>query len=94
MSLLKYGEILSSLQKKKRNLNLLMGNGFSIAFDKNIFSYNALHYFVENTNDSLLKRVFDVVKTKNFEIVMQRLGNFCELLGFRKKLVNISRNML
>jgi len=78
--LLAYDEVISSLIKKKRQHHLLIGNGFSMAYDPDIFSYNALQKFVENIDNDLLHKLFGIVKTKNFELVMQQLDNFCELI--------------
>jgi hypothetical protein len=38
-----YGDIIKYLRDKDRKTHLLLGNGFSIAYDHQIFSYNALH---------------------------------------------------
>lgn len=75
-----YAEILPYLQKKRRTAHLLLGNGFSMAYDHEIFSYNALQGFIEEIDDELLSKLFGIVKTKNFELVMQQLDNFCELI--------------
>ena len=75
-----YDEILHYLQKKRRTPHLLLGNGFSMAYDPEIFSYNALQGFIEEIDDELLLKLFGIVKTKNFELVMQQLENFCELI--------------
>lgn len=80
MELKKYDEVISYLQKKKRDAHLLLGNGFSMSYDPEIFSYNALFGFIENIDNELLSKLFDAIKTKNFEIVMQQLDNFSELL--------------
>ncbi|MEJ1353264.1 MAG: DUF4917 family protein [Candidatus Sedimenticola sp. (ex Thyasira tokunagai)] len=80
MPLQSYQEVTSHLDKKKRTPHLLLGNGFSMAYDPDIFSYNALHGVIENADDELLTKLFGIVKTKNFELVMQQLGNFCELI--------------
>lgn len=74
-----YQEVIDSLDKKKRTKHLLFGNGFSMAYDKDIFSYNALSKFIENTEDPLLKQLFERLNTKNFELIMQQLDNFCEI---------------
>jgi hypothetical protein len=57
-----------------------MGNGFSMAYDPEIFSYNALNRFIEDSNDELLNKLFSVINNKNFELVMRQLDNFCELV--------------
>jgi hypothetical protein len=79
-SLQTYDEVISYLDKaKKRKRHLLFGNGFSMAYDSKIFSYNALSAFIENTNNNLLKELFKVINTKNFELIMQQLDNFVEI---------------
>ena len=37
-----YKEVVEHFQQEHRKMNLLLGNGFSIAYDKDIFSYKAL----------------------------------------------------
>lgn len=79
MDLQSYEEVIKSLNKKRRNKHLLLGNGFSMAYDADIFSYNALNKFIEDIENPLLQKLFDIVNTKNFELVMQQLDNFCQL---------------
>jgi len=74
-----YQQIIDSLNKKGRKKHLLFGNGFSMSYDKNIFSYNALSDFIETTGDPLIKSLFEKLNTKNFELIMQQLDNFCEI---------------
>ncbi len=74
-----YDQIVSELKSKNRQKHLLFGNGFSMAYDPNIFSYNALSNFIDKTNNDLLKKLFDIVNTKNFELIMQQLDNFIEI---------------
>lgn len=74
-----YQEVIDSLHKKNRNKHLLFGNGFSMAYDREIFSYNALSNFIEITGDPLIKSLFEKLNTKNFELIMQQLDNFCEI---------------
>ncbi|GHU43550.1 hypothetical protein FACS1894190_14160 [Spirochaetia bacterium] len=86
-----YVEITNYLSSKKRPKHLLMGNGFSMAYDPSIFSYNALSTFIENSDDLLLKQLFKTINTKNFEIIMQELDNFAkiaEVFSADKSLVN------
>ena len=79
MALQAYSEIIESLHKKKRTKHLLLGNGFSMSYDPKIFSYNALNNFLDELNDPLITKLFNIINTKNFELVMQQLDNFCEL---------------
>ncbi len=78
-SLPTYQEICDGLKKKNRQKHLLFGNGFSMSYDREIFSYNALSNFIENTDNELLKRLFSNLNTKNFELIMQQLDNFAEI---------------
>lgn len=57
----------------------MLGNGFSMSYDQHIFSYNALSDFVGKTRDPLLKKLFNIVNTSNFEVVMQQLELFHKL---------------
>jgi hypothetical protein len=79
MALKRFQEVLQYLTKSKRTKHLLLGNGFSLAYDVNIFSYNALNTFIEKTENKLLLKLFEIVNTKNFELIMQQLDNFCRL---------------
>jgi len=74
-----YSEIIKELRAKKRKIHLLLGNGFSMAYDDKIFSYNALSDFIKKTNDPVLTKLFDIINTKNFELIMQLLDNFIEI---------------
>jgi hypothetical protein len=46
---------------------LLLGNGFGIAYDANIFSYKALFKSVDWSNAERVQRVFEALKTWDFE---------------------------
>ena len=74
-----YSDVLKYLEKDNRQKHLLLGNGFSMAYDPSIFSYNALSDFVQNLDNELLIKLFEIVNTKNFELIMQQLDNFTEL---------------
>jgi len=74
--------VLDSIKKNAgRPFHLLLGNGFSVAYDPAIFSYNALHSFVTKLNDGDLSKVLEVVETRNFEVIMKYLDNFSALLA-------------
>lgn len=77
--LMTYDDVVNSLKQKKRIKHLLMGNGFSMAYDPKIFSYNALYKFIEELENEMLSKLFKVINTKNFELVMQQLDNFIEI---------------
>lgn len=80
MDLMTFDEVVTSLKKKRRTMSLLMGNGFSMAYDSAIFSYNALYNFLQSQDDELLTKLFGAIKTKNFELVMQQLDTTIALL--------------
>jgi hypothetical protein len=82
--LISYKDVVDSLNKKNRTKHLLFGNGFSMAYNAEIFSYNALSNFIENLNDPLLSQLFNGLNTKNFELIMQQLDNFCEIASIFK----------
>lgn len=80
MKLDSYEEIIAYLNNQKnRPKHLLLGNGFSMAYDKDIFSYNALSNFINNTEDELLKKLFSIINTFNFEQIMKQLDLFYKL---------------
>lgn len=79
MDLPQYSDVIRDLSKKRREKHLLLGNGFSIAYEKNMFSWNALTDFLLKTNDVLLKKLFNTIKTYNFESIMRQLDVFCLL---------------
>lgn len=72
-----FDQVMTKLGQRPKHL--LLGNGFSMAYDPKIFSYNALHSFIEDLKDPILDKLFAVVNTKNFELVMKELDNFIEL---------------
>ena len=80
MNVQSYTEVIDHLKKEKRPRHLLIGNGFSMAYDSGIFSYNALSRFVEDNKNELLTKLFGVFKTRNFEQIMQQLNIAKEIL--------------
>lgn len=76
-----YDDVLASMAKNRnRNFHLLLGNGFSMAYDSSIFSYNALHDFISGIEDDDLNKVLGVIETKNFELIMQQLDTATALI--------------
>lgn len=87
-----YEEVVNYLKKNDRKKHLIMGNGFSMAYDPKIFSYNALYDFIEKLDDPVLSVLFKAINTKNFELVMRQLDNFIEVtkaLGSEELLVKL-----
>ncbi|MFA6063384.1 MAG: DUF4917 family protein [Gallionella sp.] len=81
MKLETFDDVLRSIEgNDDRDFHLLLGNGFSMAYDPTIFSYNALHDFISNLNDKDLSTILKVIETKNFEVIMQQLDNFSALI--------------
>jgi hypothetical protein len=86
-----YCETIQYLDEQRRTKHLLLGNGFSMSYDSKIFSYNALNTFIEKLDNDILHKLFSIINTKNFELVMQQLSNFCEIaeiFGTDKELVS------
>jgi hypothetical protein len=82
MKLETFDDVLASLRKNHdRDFHLLLGNGFSMAYDHDIFSYNALHSFIESMEDEDLSKILAVIETKNFELIMQYLDNLAALIS-------------
>ena len=77
-SLKTYQEVMDYLRRKKRKTNLLFGNGFSIGFEPDIFSYNALSNFIKKCKDINLLRLFKIVGSSNFELIMRNLDLFIQ----------------
>jgi hypothetical protein len=74
-----YQSVIDKLSKRNKPMHLLMGNGFSIAYNHKIFSYNALYDFINELDDPVLSKLFGIINTKNFEQVMRQLDNFIEI---------------
>lgn len=86
-----YQEVIKELHQKKRTKHLLLGNGFSMSYDHDIFSYNALSKFIYELDDKNLHQLFEIVNTRNFELLMQQLDNAARIavvFGASEKVVN------
>lgn len=82
MKLETFDNVLTSIKKNQdRKFHLLLGNGFSMAYDPSIFSYNALHDFVTKLDDKDLSTILGVIDVRNFEVIMQYLDSFSALIG-------------
>ena len=81
MKLETFDDVLASIKKNRtRPFHLLLGNGFSVSYDPNIFSYNALHEFVVHLDDKDLSKILEVLEIRNFEVIMQYLDTFAALV--------------
>lgn len=86
--ILTYAEVVKRVRNRQKHL--LLGNGFSMSYDNNIFSYNALSKFIHEIENKELQQLFDIVNTDNFELLMQQLDNsaqIAEIFGADKKVV-------
>lgn len=82
MKLETFADVLDSRKRNpNRKYHLLLGNGFSVAYDPKIFSYNALHEFVSDLKDKDLSAILSVIDTKNFELIMQYLDSLSALIS-------------
>lgn len=69
------------LEPEKRHRHLLLGNGFSIACKKDIFTYGTLFERADFRNLSPnIRRAFELLQTTDFEEVMKALGEASELV--------------
>jgi hypothetical protein len=81
MNLESFDDVVTAIQKSRgRKFHLLLGNGFSIAYDSKIFSYNALHDFIQNLKDPDLSKILEVIESRNFEVIMQQLDSLSALI--------------
>lgn len=88
LELQSYDDVMKHLKGRKKHL--LLGNGFSMSYDPEIFSYNALSKFIHRIKDRKLQQLFEIVNTNNFELLMQQLDNaakIAEVFGTDKKVV-------
>lgn len=74
-----YDEMIKHLNDTKRQKHLLLGNGFSMAYDPGIFSYNALSTFIDKLDNQLVRNLFSIIKTNNFELLMKQLDDFAAM---------------
>jgi hypothetical protein len=75
-----FEDVMAGLEKKKRSAHLLLGNGFSMAYDPKIFSYNALYDFITSLKDPVLVGVMQAMQTKNLELMMAQLRTLSAVL--------------
>lgn len=88
-----YQSVVDKLSKRNNPMHFIMGNGFSMAYDPKIFSYNALYNFIEELNDEVLSKLFSVINNKNFELVMRELENFIEIAKLFKANDELIKNL-
>jgi hypothetical protein len=94
MPLASYQKVIDYLKKENRTRHLLLGNGFSISYDKKIFSYNALSDFVFKTKDKLLQKLLSIINIANFETIMRELDIFHKLASDFLEDKNLAKKIL
>lgn len=61
--------------------HLLLGNGFSIALKPNIFTYGSLYDNADFSKSPHIPKIFDALKTRDFELVIRSLEDTATVLG-------------
>jgi hypothetical protein len=61
------------------NPTLLLGNGFSMAYDAKIFSYRALLGSVDWSNSGRVQEIFNFLKTVDFEVAIRNLNTAADI---------------
>ena len=59
---------------------VLLGNGFSIAYDRQIFSYAALFRAVDWGEGDRIRRLFDQIGTWDFELVIRKMDAAADVI--------------
>lgn len=76
ISILDFEQALIQKNEISRNAHLLMGNGFSIAWNPTIFTYKKLFDKIDFTKlHPKIKEIFDYFKTYDFEFVIRILND-------------------
>lgn len=61
--------------------HLLLGNGFSIALKPDIFTYGFLYDNADFSKSPHIPKIFDALKTRDFELVIRSLEDTAVVLG-------------
>lgn len=80
MKLLTFSEALAKGSPTQGRPTLLLGNGFSIAYDTKIFTYKALLASVDWSNATQVGKVFAALKTVDFEVAIRNLETAAEII--------------
>jgi len=77
-----------------KNKHLLLGNGFSIALKPDIFSYGSLYDNADFTAIPHVPKLFDALRTKDFEIVIRHLQDAATVVDiYRPDLPKLSKKL-
>ena len=63
------------------NIHLLLGDGFSIALRKDIFSYSSLFDNADFSSEPEIEQLFGALSTQDFEIALRHLGDAIRVLS-------------
>ncbi|MGB4106416.1 MAG: DUF4917 family protein [Alphaproteobacteria bacterium] len=74
-----------ALQKAEGNRHLLLGNGFSMAIKRDIFSYNSLYENADFSKVPYAEKIFEALDTRDFEAVIRLLIDMAKVLKAYKK---------
>lgn len=74
--ILSYKDVLAELPETR---HLLLGNGFSISCRPTLFTYGTLFERANFTSIPNARKAFDLLGTRNFEVVIRALGHFSVL---------------
>lgn len=85
----KFEEVISETNGCQRNI--LLGNGFSMAFDEKRFDYSSL---LDSPNIPFyIKRVFHTFHTSDFEVIIKKLESSAQLLKAYDRRLTTSRRL-
>src|SRR5690554_7541077 len=75
--ILTYDYVIEYLAKNNRQKHLLLGNGFSMAYDSGIFSYNALNKFIESIDKTVTsyKVIYRNIRKCSYDTNMDCFNN-------------------
>lgn len=83
----KFEEVISENNGCQRNI--LLGNGFSMAFDEERFSYSSL--LDSPSIPFYIKRIFKTFNTYDFEVIIKKLESSAQLLkAYNRRVVQIN----
>lgn len=90
MTVLRFDRALRFLEAC-RHKHLLLGNGFSMALDPNIFSYGSLYEQADFGQRGRIRELFDTLETRDFELVIRHLLNSAKVVEvYRPNLVRLA----
>ena len=79
-----YEDVIKYLDKEKRERHLLLGNGFSRAYDENIFSYKSLASFAKKDGSNSITKLFEITNTSNFEEAIHSIDVCLDIVSILK----------